>query len=313
MTHVLVKWITEVLWDVYPVRVIKTTSVAFRLLSETKCIRKLRENVVLVDWDGSQQPAEATLLDFGTEKAMEQKRARLAKSAVANDEQSHSRSASRDAMRAEQVKVLEDHVQDLEQRLQEASNNYGQHRRRHSGRKNTFEPAAQSLPWAANKIFPENLVRYLFAAEELKGNSLYGRGSNKHKEVLMKEALDPGRLNAVIGYTCSKYTTSTVQLKNSLSSMLSGEIKLLYFLTKSQDKPLIAALMMDDMAIKKYVQLVGKRVVGYIDLGTGISDDSLPEATNVCVFMLVGMNYATQKYLWAISSSSLFLDLKELH
>ncbi|KAL3214976.1 hypothetical protein MRX96_034345 [Rhipicephalus microplus] len=59
---------------------------------------------------------------------------------------------------------------------------------------------------------------------------------------------------------------------------------------KSQDKPLIAALMMDDMAIKKHVQLVGKKVVGYIDLGTGISDDSLPEATNVCVFMLVGMN-----------------------
>ncbi|KAL3221091.1 hypothetical protein MRX96_029648 [Rhipicephalus microplus] len=61
-------------------------------------------------------------------------------------------------------------------------------------------------------------------------------------------------------------------------------------LAKSQDKPLIAALMMDDMAIKKHVQLVGKKVVGYIDLGTGISDDSLPEATNVCVFMLVGMN-----------------------
>ncbi|KAH8019296.1 hypothetical protein HPB51_018808 [Rhipicephalus microplus] len=61
-------------------------------------------------------------------------------------------------------------------------------------------------------------------------------------------------------------------------------------LAKSQDKPLIAALMMDDMAIKKHVQLVGKKAVGYIDLGTGISDDSLPEATNVCVFMLVGMN-----------------------
>ncbi|XP_075724723.1 THAP domain-containing protein 2-like [Rhipicephalus microplus] len=49
-------------------------------------------------------------------------------------------------------------------------------------------------------------------------------------------------------------------------------------LAKSQDKPLIAALMMDDMAIKKHVQLVGKKVVGYIDLGTGISDDSLPDS-----------------------------------
>ncbi|KAL3195154.1 hypothetical protein MRX96_045732 [Rhipicephalus microplus] len=66
----------------YPVRAIKTTSVAFRVLSETKSIRKLR-GTVLVDWDDGQQPAEAKLLDFGTQRAMEQKRAQLAKVAVA--------------------------------------------------------------------------------------------------------------------------------------------------------------------------------------------------------------------------------------
>ncbi|KAH8035379.1 hypothetical protein MRX96_032858 [Rhipicephalus microplus] len=135
MTHVLVKWITEESWDVYPVRAIKTTTVAFRLLSETKSIRKLRGTVVLVDWDDSQQPAEAKLLDFGTQKAMEQKRSRLAKAAVATAS-SRTEETPAETQRepqngsdcccdlAVQVRVLEDRIQDLEQRLQEARKEY---------------------------------------------------------------------------------------------------------------------------------------------------------------------------------------------
>ncbi|KAL3186783.1 hypothetical protein MRX96_026932 [Rhipicephalus microplus] len=120
-------------WDVYPVHAIRTTSEAFRLLSETKSIRKLRGTVVPVDWDDSRQPVEAKLLDFGTQKAMKQKRARLAKAAVATAS-SRTKEAPAETQReigsdcccdsAEKVKVLEDRVQDLEQRLQEARNNY---------------------------------------------------------------------------------------------------------------------------------------------------------------------------------------------
>ncbi|KAL1430174.1 hypothetical protein MTO96_015341 [Rhipicephalus appendiculatus] len=59
---------------------------------------------------------------------------------------------------------------------------------------------------------------------------------------------------------------------------------------QSKEEPLVAALIVDDMSIRKHVQLVGNKVVGYVDLGTEISEDSLPKATNACVFMLVALN-----------------------
>ncbi|KAL1479119.1 hypothetical protein MTO96_052127 [Rhipicephalus appendiculatus] len=84
MTHVLVKCLTEESWVVYPVRAIQTTNIAFRLLSEDGIIKKLRGRLVMVDWAPCEQPAEVKLLDFGSQKAMELKRARLAKAATAN-------------------------------------------------------------------------------------------------------------------------------------------------------------------------------------------------------------------------------------
>ncbi|KAH9360454.1 hypothetical protein HPB48_013429 [Haemaphysalis longicornis] len=44
------------------------------------------------------------------------------------------------------------------------------------------------------------------------------------------------------------------------------------------------------MAIRKHVELVGVKVVGYVDFGTGLDNDSLPEAANPCVSMVVGVN-----------------------
>ncbi|KAL3185566.1 hypothetical protein MRX96_028968 [Rhipicephalus microplus] len=44
------------------------------------------------------------------------------------------------------------------------------------------------------------------------------------------------------------------------------------------------------MVISKHVELVGDKVVGYVDFGTGLDDDGLPEAANACVFMIVGVN-----------------------
>ncbi|KAH9373059.1 hypothetical protein HPB48_019049 [Haemaphysalis longicornis] len=48
--------------------------------------------------------------------------------------------------------------------------------------------------------------------------------------------------------------------------------------------------MVDDMFIKKHVPLVGNKVFGYVDLGMDMPDDSLPEATNDWVFVLVALN-----------------------
>ncbi|KAL3243811.1 hypothetical protein MRX96_019672 [Rhipicephalus microplus] len=61
-------------------------------------------------------------------------------------------------------------------------------------------------------------------------------------------------------------------------------------IVQGRDEPLVAAIMVDDMSIKKHVQLVGNKVFGYVDLGMEMPDDSLPEATNACVFMLVALN-----------------------
>lgn len=47
--------------------------------------------------------------------------------------------------------------------------------------------------------FARNLLRHVFGDEELRGKSLYRKGSNTNKDGPLKEALDPLRLNAVIG------------------------------------------------------------------------------------------------------------------
>ncbi|KAL3199572.1 hypothetical protein MRX96_001334 [Rhipicephalus microplus] len=59
---------------------------------------------------------------------------------------------------------------------------------------------------------------------------------------------------------------------------------------EARDEPFYCALIVDDMAIRKHVELVGDKVVGYVDFGTGLDDDGVPEAANACVFMIVGIN-----------------------
>ena len=52
----------------------------------------------------------------------------------------------------------------------------------------------------------------------------------------------------------------------------------------------MAALMMDEMSIRKHIQWDGDHFVGYVDIGTGIDSDSLPPAKEALVFQLVGLN-----------------------
>ena len=59
---------------------------------------------------------------------------------------------------------------------------------------------------------------------------------------------------------------------------------------KRDGQEVVCAVMLDEMAIRKHVEWDGKRYHGYVDLGTGIDDDSLPEATDALVFMAVCVN-----------------------
>ena len=49
--------------------------------------------------------------------------------------------------------------------------------------------------------------------------------------------------------------------------------------------------MLDGMSIRKHAQYDGTKVLGYVDLGAGVTDDSLPVATKVLdVYMAVSVN-----------------------
>ncbi|KAH7953022.1 hypothetical protein HPB49_003665 [Dermacentor silvarum] len=280
MSHILVKWVTEDAWDVYPVRAIERADIGFRLLTEEGSIRQLRGSIFTINWESVQQPAEAELLDLvnvtcgelcaGSQKGMERKRAQLAKASLANKTsdgagaRTHEEEGSKcNCSASKRILELEAQVKDLEGRLQESNNNYESLTLVRKSRKLVqklenlldrpmkAEAEAEKARCLVLEVnigggvlveksvldrrqahchglptkFERNLLRHVFREAELQGKILYGKGTNRHKEDTVKEGLDPVRLNAVIGYTCSKFTTTTVQLKSSLSSMLSREIK----------------------------------------------------------------------------------------
>lgn len=52
----------------------------------------------------------------------------------------------------------------------------------------------------------------------------------------------------------------------------------------------VCALVFDEMAIRKHVEWNGKRFLGYVDIGSGVENDSVPVATEALVLMLVSLN-----------------------
>lgn len=60
--------------------------------------------------------------------------------------------------------------------------------------------------------------------------------------------------------------------------------------SKNSSSPILCNLVMDEMHIHKQIEWTGLKLTGYVDLGTDIDSDSLPEAREVLVFMLVGIN-----------------------
>lgn len=54
--------------------------------------------------------------------------------------------------------------------------------------------------------------------------------------------------------------------------------------------PLVCNLVMDEMSIRRQVEWTGTKFTGYVDVGTNIEGDALPEAREVLVFMLVCLN-----------------------
>src|SRR5688572_2750174 len=63
-------------------------------------------------------------------------------------------------------------------------------------------------------------------------------------------------------------------------------------MNSSSQTPLLCSLIFDEMSIRKHVQWNGKENIGFVDLGTGIDDDSMPVATEVLMFIVVPLNAA---------------------
>ena len=59
---------------------------------------------------------------------------------------------------------------------------------------------------------------------------------------------------------------------------------------RDSGQQVVCSLMLDEMSIRKHVQWDGKKYLGFVDLGTNVDDDSLPEATEALAFMAVSVN-----------------------
>ncbi|KAJ8980484.1 hypothetical protein NQ317_013237 [Molorchus minor] len=59
---------------------------------------------------------------------------------------------------------------------------------------------------------------------------------------------------------------------------------------KESSNPLLCNLVMDEMSIRRQVEWTGQKFTGYVDIGTAIDEDTLPEAREALVFMLVALN-----------------------
>ena len=53
---------------------------------------------------------------------------------------------------------------------------------------------------------------------------------------------------------------------------------------------IVCGLLMDETSIRKHVEWDGKRYRGFVDLGTDVDDDSVPEAKDALVLMVVSLN-----------------------
>lgn len=59
---------------------------------------------------------------------------------------------------------------------------------------------------------------------------------------------------------------------------------------RNEGKQTVCALMMDEMAIRKHVEYAEGKFHGYVDVGCGRVDDSLPVAKDALVLMVVSIN-----------------------
>ena len=72
---------------------------------------------------------------------------------------------------------------------------------------------------------------------------------------------------------------------------------------KREGRQLVCSLMLDEMALMKHVCWNGRKCQGYVDIGNGEDDDSLPVAKEASVLMVVCINTS-----WKVPRGYFFID-----
>ena len=86
--------------------------------------------------------------------------------------------------------------------------------------------------------------------------------------------------------TCNGVVIAEPVFTKAAFSALSAKV----LAAKRDGQDIICSLMLDEMTIRRHVDWDGEKFRGYVDIGTGVVDDSLLEAKDALVFMVVCIN-----------------------
>ncbi|XP_064468115.1 uncharacterized protein LOC135378884 [Ornithodoros turicata] len=257
MSHILVKWMAEEAWDVYPITCVLDSKIAATIAKKPASVGGYTGKVFDILWDPSKEPSPAYLVAAGDLNKMEKLRTELAQQSssgerehtTAPDKSSNTSQSEKCCTHRAEVKRLRNEMRDLEARLHEAESKHEAAKMvkrlekiisKVQNNNVTSTSHDETKVDIANGVlvdkvvldrlhntfqgnrckFARNLTRILFTAEDLRGRSLYGTPSNVKKDAPTKPGLDKTRLNAILDYTSSKFGTPLPPIKRSLASML---------------------------------------------------------------------------------------------
>ncbi|CAN8026620.1 unnamed protein product [Ixodes persulcatus] len=225
MTHILVKWLKEPKWDVYPIRNLVDMELGLRLMDDPSLLDAMGGKVFQIRWSDDERPDDAFVIAVGSLKSMEKRRNHVIQMAVGghfapySDDATSSIAADVAALRAENARLLK--------KVTQLEDSYDASRmvkrlNKMAARNSCEPPPRPETPTKMVRLadgvavsqrmmhqlesfntspapYARALLRTVFTPDELQGCSLYGVRSNSHKDIAPKPALDRARVDAVIG------------------------------------------------------------------------------------------------------------------
>ncbi|KAH7961732.1 hypothetical protein HPB52_011606 [Rhipicephalus sanguineus] len=187
--HVLVKWIAEDKWDVYPLKSVVDAAIGMSLLEDTATtLDRLKDTAVEILWQAGEPTAPAKILAVDASR-MEKRLHKMLDKASAD---TNVKVASLKVDIGNGVLVDETTLERI--------------------RKDSKKSGCR---------FARGLMRAVFMPEELTNKSLFGRKCNSLKGSVAKEALDPQRVKAVIG----RYYEVTRRPMNRILFKVGGQLQ----------------------------------------------------------------------------------------